>query len=111
MPNEESDPHPRKMKDTGGRQAKGCCLLFVSIFIACVILVVAGIAGIIIVDTVNIRGEGYTFPQRVQRYKVAGQFLWVDFKTWVSKRFSDAPPTESGPPTENEPPSGDAPSL
>ena len=98
MRNEETDLPSQKRKDAGGRQAKGCCLLFLSIFIACVILVIAGIAGIIIVDTVNIRGEGYTFAQRVQRYKVAGQFLWADFKTWVSRKFPDEhePPDENG---------------
>ena len=98
MRNEETDSPSPKGKDEGARQAKGCCLLIASVFIACVILVVAGIAGIIIVDTVSIRGEGYTFSQRVQRYKVAGQFLWVDFKTWVSRKFSD----EHEPPDENE---------
>lgn len=94
----ETDPAPQKKKDTGARQAKGCCLLFLSIFVACVILVIAGIASIIIVDTVNIRGEGLTISQRVQRYKVAGQFLWVDFKTWVSRKLSD----RHGPPDERE---------
>ena len=98
MRNEETDFPSQKKNGAGGRQAKGCCLLFLSIFIACVILVIAGIAGIIIVDTVNIRGEGYTFAQRVQRYKVAGQFLWADFKTWVSRKFPDEhePPDENG---------------
>lgn len=99
MRNEETNPPSQKRNDEGYRQAKGCCVLFVSVLIACVILVIAGIAGIIIVDTVNIRGEGYTFSQRVQRYKVAGQFLWFDFKTWMSRKLSDKhepePPDES----------------
>ena len=99
MQNEETDFPSQKKKDTGSSQAKGCCFLIVSILIGCVILVITGIAGIIIVDTVNIRGEGYTFSQRVQRYKVAGQFLWFDFKTWMSRKLSDKhepePPDES----------------
>ena len=102
MRNEETNPPSPKKNDEGCRQAKGCCVLFVSVLVGCVILVIAGIAGIIIVDTVNIRGEGYTFSQRVQRYKVAGQFLWVDFKTWVSRKLSDEPAPE--PPDENDSP-------
>ena len=99
MRNEETDfPSPKK-SGAGSRQAKGCCLLIVSILVAGIILVIAGIAGIIIVDTVNTRGEGYTFSQRVQRYKVAGQFLWADFRTWVSRKISD----EHEPSDEKEP--------
>ena len=96
MKNEKTDSALQEKKDRGSRQVKGCCLLFVSILIACIILVFAGIASIIIVDTINLRGEEYTFSQRVQRYKVAGQFLWVDFKTWVSRKRSDEPPDENG---------------
>jgi len=99
MRNKEKDPPSPKRNDEGARQVKGCFFLFVSVFIACVILVITGVAGIIIVDTVNTRGEGFTFSRRVQRYKVAGQFLWVDFKTWVSRKFSD----KDAPQDENEP--------
>ena len=57
-------------------------------------LVIAGIASIIVVDTVKLRGEGYTFSRRVERYKVAYQFLWFDFKDAVSKNLSESPQAE-----------------
>ena len=106
MQNEGTNPPTREK-----RTAKSCCLLALAACLTSFLLILTAIAGIIIADTIQLRGEGLTLERRAERYKVAAQFIWVDFKTWVSKRFSDAPPTESGPPTENEPPSGDAPSL
>ena len=91
MQNEETYP-PVKEKNA----AKSCCLLTLVAGFVCLLLLTAGIACVIIVDTINLRGEEYTFSQRVQRYKVAGQFLWVDFKTWVSRKRSDEPPDENG---------------
>ena len=98
MKKEKTDPASPKKNDgsSGSRQAKGCCLLFVSILVAGFILVITGIATIIIVDTIQLRNENFTFSQRVQRYKVAAQFLWVDFKTWVSRKMSDEPSDENG---------------
>ena len=75
-------------------QAKGCLLLIATVVLVFLALVIAGIASIIVVDTVRLRGEGYTFSRRVERYKVACQFLWVDFKGAVSKRFSKSSPVE-----------------
>ena len=96
MQNEKTDSTPLKTNGGSSRQAKGCCLLFASILVACIILVFAAIAGIIVVDSIQLRGEEYTFSQRVQRYKVACQFIWVDFKTWVSRKKTDEPPEENG---------------
>ena len=74
---------------TGGKhQAKGCLLLIATAVLVFLALVVAGIASIIVVDSVRLRGEGYTFSRRVERYKVACQFLWADFKEAVSKKIS-----------------------
>lgn len=42
--------------------------------------------------------SGYTMSERKDRYKVACQFIWVDFKRWLSRQFSDEPP-----PDENDP--------
>lgn len=109
MKNEKTDSASLKKKDGGSRQAKGCCLLFVSILIACIIFVITGIAGIIIADTIQLRGEDFSFSQRVQRYKVACLFLWYDFMDAVARRSPSgthavscpAEPPESG--TEQEP--------
>ena len=89
------------------RTAKSCCLWALAVCLALFLLVLTAIAGIIIADTIQLRGEGLTLERRAERYKVAALFIWVDFTRWVSRRFSDAPPTESEQPTENEPPSGD----
>lgn len=98
MKNEKKDSAPPKIKDgsTSAHQVKGCCLLFASILVACLILVITGIATIIILDTINLRGENFTLERHVERYKVACQFLWVDFKDWVSRKRSDEPSDENG---------------
>ena len=31
-------------------------------------------------------------PRTMTRLKVAAQFIWADFKGWVSRQFSDEPP-------------------
>ena len=105
MQNDETD-FPKQ----GKRQAKGCLFLIATAVLVFFALVVAGIASIIVVDTVRLRGEGYTFPRRVERYKVACQFLWFDFKDAVSRKISNseeirepADPPESEPETAPEP--------
>ena len=75
-------------------QAKGCLLLIATVVLVIFALAVAGIASIIVVDTINLRGEGYTFSRRVERYKVACQFLWADFREAVAGRFSESSPVE-----------------
>ncbi|MBP5585220.1 MAG: hypothetical protein J6Y92_02565 [Lentisphaeria bacterium] len=75
-------------------QAKGCLLLIATVVLVFLALVIAGIASIIVVDTVRLRGEGYTFSRRVERYKVACQFLWFDFKEAVSRKSSESAPVE-----------------
>ena len=99
MPNEEGDS-PRRGKKT----AKGCCLAALIVGLGFFLLVFAVIAAIIVVDTVNLRGEKMPLSKRVERYKVAGQFIWFDFKDWVSRRFSEPEiiqcPAE---PPENQP--------
>ena len=103
MQNERTDlPSPEK------RTAKSCCLLALAVGLGCFLLVLTALAGIIIADTIQLRGEGLTLERRAERYKVAVQFIWVDFTRWVSGRFSDAPPPENEPPPENDPPAEDA---
>ena len=96
-------------------QAKGCLLLIATVFLVFFALVVAGIASIIVVDTVRLRGEEYTFSRRVERYKVACRFIWEDFKEAASKRISNSSPVEPeiiqcpADPPESEPEQGPAP--
>jgi len=86
--------------------------MMASIAIACFILVLSAIACFILFDTINLGGEKHSLSWRVNRYKVAGQFLWFDFKDWVSRRFSepqsvqcpaDPPESEPEPEAEQEP--------
>ena len=109
MPNEEADS-PKREKNA----AKSCCLAALIVGLGLFLLVFTAVVGIIIVDTVNLRGEKMTLSKRVERYKVAGQFIWFDFKDWVSRRFlkssasepeiiqCPAEPPESEPETEPE---------
>ena len=85
MQNDETD-FPAQEKDIGSsRQAKGCLLLITTTILVIFALVIAAIACIIIVDSVSLRGEEYTLERRVERYKVAAQFIWADFKQTVSR--------------------------
>ena len=36
-------------------------------------------------------------PPFSQKLKVAGQFMWADFKDWFSRKFSNKPPAPSDP--------------
>ena len=98
MQNKETDPSSPEKNDRGPRQAKGCCLLVVSIFVACVILVFAAIAAIIILDSLRLREKGkeFSMERRVERYKVACRFIWEDFKDAVTrwKMKSSSSPVE-----------------
>ena len=89
MQNDETE-FPKREKSP----AKSCCLFVAVAVLVCFLLAVAGIASIIVVDTINLRGEGYTFSRRVERYKVACQFLWADFKEAVSGKHSESSPVE-----------------
>ena len=117
MQNKETDPSSPEKNDRGPRQAKGCCLLVVSIFVACVILVFAAIAGIIILDSLRLREKGkeFSMERRVERYKVACRFIWEDFKDYVSQKLSSSSPVEPeviqcpADPPESEPESEPAP--
>ena len=60
-------------------------------------LSLAAVATIVVVDVVTLRGEEYTFSRRVRRYQVACQFLWADFKDWVSGRNSRSSASEPEP--------------
>ena len=99
MPNEGTEL-PKQEKNA----AKSCCLAALIVCLGFFLLVLAAIAGIIIVDTINLRGEKMTLSKRVERYKVAGQFIWFDFKNWVSRRFPESAPPgpETAEPTESE---------
>ena len=94
MQNENTNHSSQEKDDRGPHQAKGCCLLLVSILVACGILILAGIACIIIVDSISLRGEDHSLSWRVERYKVACQFIWADFKEAVSRKFSESSPVE-----------------
>ena len=83
MQNEETNPATRE-KNT----AKSCCLLTLVVSLVCLLIITTGIVCLIIVDTINLRGEEHTLSWRAERYKVACQFLWFDFKDWVSKKYS-----------------------
>ena len=104
MPNEEAESPNR-----GKKTAKSCCLAALAVILGFFLLVFTAIACIIIVDTVNLRGEHFTLSKRVERYKVACQFIWYDFKDAVARRSASgshavscpAEPPESGP--EQEP--------
>ena len=106
MQNEEADS-PKREKNA----AKSCCLLALAVCLALFLLILTALAGIIIADTIQPRGEDFTLERRAERYKVAAQFIWVDFTRWVSGRFSDAPPPENDQPTENESPTENEPPL
>lgn len=84
MQNDETDFPAQEKEKSGSRQAKGCLLLIATTILVIFALVIAAALGIIVVDTVSLRGENYTLEQRVKRYKVACQFLWYDFKEAVS---------------------------
>ena len=86
MQNEETDFPPQEKHGMGSRRAKGCCLLAVTVILALFALALAAILSILIIDSVSLRGEEYTFHQRMKRYKVACQFIWADFKGWVSEK-------------------------
>ena len=89
MQNDETDFPARKKEKSGSRQAKGCLLLIATVILVPFALLIAAIACIILVDSFTIRGENYTLERRVERYKVACQFLWYDFKEAVSGKKSD----------------------
>ena len=89
MQNDETDLPAQRKDGSGSRQAKGCFLLIATVILVVFALVIAAVVGIIVVDTVSLRGENYSLEQRVKRYKVACQFLWYDFKEAVSGKKSD----------------------
>ena len=91
MQNGETDFPARKKDNGGSRQAKGCLLLFATVILVLFALVTAAAVCIIVVDTVSLRGEDYTLERRMERYKVACQFLWYDFKDTFSKKQSNSP--------------------
>lgn len=104
MRNEETDFPAR-----GKNRSKGCLSLIAAIVLACFILILTAIVGIIALDSISLRGQGYTFPKRVERYKVACQFLWADFREALSRMHSepqvircpaDPPESESEPEAE-----------
>ena len=90
MPDDESNLPPAEKRDGKRRQAKGCCLLSLTVMLILLSLLVAAAASIIILDSVSIRGEEFTMERRVQRYKVACQFLWYDLKDTLSGKKTDS---------------------
>jgi hypothetical protein len=90
MQNDETNFPAQETNNGYLRQVKGCLLLITTTILVLFALAIAAAAGIIIVDSVTLRGEEYTLERRVQRYKVACQFLWYDFKDFVSGKKSDS---------------------
>ena len=90
MQNDETDFLAQEKDNRISRQAKGCLLLITTTILVLFALAIAAAAGIIIVDSVTLRGEEYTLERSVQRYKVACQFIWYDFKNAVSRKKSDS---------------------
>ena len=90
MQNDETDYPAREKHNRAFRQAKGCLLLLATVVLVLFALVIAAAACIVILDSVSLRGKEYTMERRVERYKVACQFLWYDFKDTVSKKKADS---------------------
>ena len=90
MQNDKTDFPAQKKSGSGSRQAKGCLILIATTILVIFALVIAASLGIIVVDTVSLKGENYTLEQRVKRYKVAFQFLWYDFKEAISGKKLDS---------------------
>lgn len=92
---------------TQGKYPKPGCLLWITAAVlACFLLVCAAFACLVILDPGSgDEGERYTFARRMERYKVAGQFIWYDFKDAVSRKFSSGTQSVSCPvaPPEAEP--------
>ena len=91
MQNDETDFPAQEKQNRGSRQAKGCLLLIATVILVLFALLIAAVACIIIVDSVALRGEKFSLERRVERYKVACQFLWLDFKDSFSKKKPDSP--------------------
>ena len=91
MQNDETDFPAQEKQNRGSRQAKGCLLLIATMILVLFALVIAAATCIILVDSVTLRGENYTLERRVERYKVACQLLWLDFKDSFSKKKPDSP--------------------
>ena len=89
MPNEAPNSTAKEKN-----AAKSCCLAAFAVGLGFFLLVFTAIVGIIVVDTINLRGEKFTLSKRVERYKVACQFIWFDFKDWISGRSSKSSPSE-----------------
>ena len=90
----QTDDTPSPVR--GKHPAKSCLLLFMTAILVCFLLAMSGIACIITLDTINLRGENHTLSWRVERYKVACLFIWFDFKDLVSRTFSKQSPSEPG---------------
>ena len=89
MQNDETNFPAQETNNGYLRQAKGCLLLIATTILVLFALIIAAAVCIIFVDSVSLRGEEYTLERRVERYKVACQFLWYDFKEAVSGKKSD----------------------
>lgn len=86
----------------------GCLFWGAAAVLACILLIGAAFACLFILD----RGPGgeedadYTMSRRMERYKVAAQFIWYDFKEAVSRRFPHETQVVSCPVKPPEPESG-----
>ena len=107
MQNEETDFSSPERNGRDSRRAKGCCLLTATAILVFFALAVAAVVSILMIDTISTRGEGFTFSQRMERYKVACQFIWFDLKGMFSEKKPNETETIECPaesPQEDDPP-------
>ncbi len=84
-------------------QAKSCLSVFLTAMLILFTLAMAAAAGVIVLDSIMLRGEEHTLSWRVKRYKTAAQFIWYDFKENASRVFSQEAQTVSCPVEPSEP--------
>ena len=92
---QNTEPDPR----TQGKHPKPGCLLWITAAVlACFLLICAAFACLVILDPgTGDEGEKYNLSRRLERYKVAGQFIWYDFKDAVSRKLSSGAQSVSCP--------------
>ena len=103
--NPQAVPTPRKT---------GCLLWIAAAVLTVFLLLCAAFACLMFLDPgPGDEGEEYTMSRRMERYKVAAQFIWYDLKDAVARKFSqktqtvscpvEPPDLESEPESESDP--------
>ena len=94
--NPQAVPTPRKT---------GCLLWIAAAVLTVFLLLCAAFACLMFLDPgPGDEGEEYTMSRRMERYKVAAQFIWYDLKDAVARKFLQKTQTVSCPvePPETE---------